>query len=325
MLICRPNSHRGFTLIELLVVIAIIAILIGLLVPAVQKVREAAARMQCTNNLKQISLACHGLHDVAKRLPPLYNESPGPRGSIFFFLLPYIEQTAIWNSSTAGPYLPGTNDFISRVPQGGGKIWAPAARPIVIYLCPTDASGPDDGLWPIWSDGTDLGNWSYSNYAANFQVFGKPSAGDIANQPNYPNMQTGLRLNTISDGSSNTIFFAERFRNCLPGGAAYASLWGHGPWNIPYMAEFAYGRPDGSAGYSANSGYFGVVGPNSLFQTIPQGSTACNPMMTQQIHTGVMMVGMGDGSARSVANGVSGQTWWAAVTPNGGDILGADW
>ena len=134
----RPFARRGFTLIELLVVIAIIAILIGLLVPAVQKVREAAARTQCTNNLKQIGLACHNYHDAAKRLPPLYNEAPGARGPIYFFLLPYIEQSAIWTTSTAGPYLPGINDFISRVSQGGGKIWAPAARPIVVYLCPTE-------------------------------------------------------------------------------------------------------------------------------------------------------------------------------------------
>src|SRR5262249_34846294 len=154
-------------------------------------------------------------------------------------------------------------------------------------------------------DGSDLGNWSYSNYGANFQVFGNPAAGDIANRPNYPNMQTSLTLSTIGDGTSNTIFFAEKFRNCKPGGAAYASLWGHGAWNIPYMATFADGKPDGSAGYAANSGYFGVVGPSSRFQIIPQSSTACNPMMTQQIHPGVILVGIGDGSVRAVSNTVS--------------------
>ncbi len=180
-------------------------------------------------------------------------------------------------------------------------------------------------MWPIFGDPNERGNWSYSNYGANFQVFGNPAAGDVANQANYPNMHTSLKLNTIQDGTSNTIFFAEKFRRCSPGGAAYASLWGHGGWNVPYMSEFAYGKPDGSAGYSANSGITGVVGPNSKFQVIPQNSLACNPMMTQQIHTSILLAGMGDGSVRGVNSGVSGPTWWAAVTPNVGDVLGSDW
>jgi hypothetical protein len=260
------------------------------------------------------------------KLPPAYNESPGARGTVFFYLLPFIEQTAIWNSSTAGPYLPGINDFISRVPQGGGKVWAPAARPVVTYLCPSDATGPDDGLWPIWGDGSDLGKWSFGNYGLNFQVFGNPGRGDTANQSGYPNMQTGLSLQAIQDGTSNTVLFAEKFRQCQPGGNQYASLWGHGAWNVPYMPLFAYGSADGSTGYSQNSAYAGQVGTNAKFQTIPQGQLSqCNPMLTQALHAGGIVVGLGDGSIRLVSTSVSAPTWWAALTANRGEPLGSDW
>ncbi len=317
----RPR--RGFTLIELLVVIAIIAILIGLLLPAVQKVREAAARMQCTNNIKQISLAVHNYQDSRGKLPDLYYEVGGnqPRGTIFFFILPYIEQGAIWDTSTAGPFLPGVNDFISWVPVGGGKFQAPAARPVKAYLCPSDSTGADNGLWAIFGNPNEVGNWSFSNYGANYQVFGDPAKGNNA----YAGSQTGLKLQTITDGTSNTIMFAEKFRRCKPNGAEYASLHGHGAWNVPYMPTFAYGNALGTAGYTNNSGIVGVVGANSRFQVIPQNARTCNPMMTQAIHTGVMLTGLADGSVRGVSSGVSGLTWWQALTPTGGEVLGSDW
>jgi prepilin-type N-terminal cleavage/methylation domain-containing protein len=329
----RRLRRPAFTLIELLVVIAIIGILIALLLPAVQKIREAAARTQCTNNLKQISLATHGFHDGYGKLPDLYHESTGsepvgPRGSIFFFLLPYVEQGLIWDTSTAGPWQPGFQDIIARVSIGAGNWQAPAARPIKLYLCPSDGTGSDTGLWPIWPPTPgQTGNWAFSNYAANYQLFANPAAGDAGanGTQHYRNQRTTLRLNTIQDGSSNTIFFAERHRRCRPGGAEYASLWAHGAWNMPYMAHFAYGNPQGTVGYSGFTGVVGVVGPSSRFQTVPQNSLQCNPMMTQSVHSGVILAGLGDGSVRVVANGVSGTTWWAALTPNGGEVLGSDW
>src|SRR3954454_19207652 len=100
MLRMRVRPRNGFTLIELLVVIAIIAVLIALLVPAVQKVREAAARTQCQNNIKQFALGCHNYHDTYKKLPALNPQlaPSGAKGSIFVALFPYVEQQALYTS-----------------------------------------------------------------------------------------------------------------------------------------------------------------------------------------------------------------------------------
>jgi prepilin-type N-terminal cleavage/methylation domain-containing protein len=319
----RPRRTRpAFTLIELLVVIAIIAILIGLLLPAVQKVREAAARMQCSNNLKQVSLACHSYQDANGKLPPLYYEY-GPRGTLFFLLLPYVEQDSLYTAAT-NPYLytgPAA-DVYQQMDLGGiGLTRMPATYPIKTYFCPSDATWAPDGIWqPGWVSNEDpAGKWMPGNYAANFQVFGNPDAGDVT----YSNLQTGLDLVKLSDGTSNTVFFAEKFRTC---NQSFAPLWGHGYWNVSYMPVFAFGSRAG-VGYSSASSFVGVAGPDSHFQTIPQQSwsTLCNPSLTQQIHTGGMLVGLGDGSVRTVGSAVSGASWWYALTPNGGEVIANDW
>jgi prepilin-type N-terminal cleavage/methylation domain-containing protein len=154
------TSRRGFTLIELLVVIAIIAILIALLVPAVQKVREAAARTQCTNNLKQIGLGCHNFESTFKRLPPLYGGNkdgaslkfPTVWGSTTVFLLPYIEQDNLYKKMSAGS--PANVDPKTATSQNNA---------VPTYACPADPS-MSDGI----QNGLTLGG---SSYAANAQVF----------------------------------------------------------------------------------------------------------------------------------------------------------
>ena len=233
------HKQRGFTLIELLVVIAIIAILIALLVPAVQKVREAAARTQCTNNMKQIGLGCHNFEGVFKRLPPLYGGFAAASkasqkfanvwASTTVFLLPYIEQDNLYKAiSTAAT--PSNVDPNNNVP---GNPASPGNQKVVpTYVCPAD---------PSMSDGILSGGvFGGSSYAANAQVFAAlqgenltatPNGKDGAMQPvtvaNFADR--GAAISRILDGSSNTILFIHSYAQCSKSGGATGTTWGYSP------------------------------------------------------------------------------------------------
>jgi prepilin-type N-terminal cleavage/methylation domain-containing protein/prepilin-type processing-associated H-X9-DG protein len=198
----------GFTLIELLVVIAIIAVLIGLLLPAVQKVREAANRMSCTNNLKQIGLAVYQYHDTTRLLPPGGTTFAGTAGHSFHvYILPYLEQEALYRRFNLGQtYNAGT--------PTSGNMGNRNSRPKA-YLCPSQGT--------VTAAGADAG-WDTAHYVGNM---GPVGTNPLTNQPyevlvsathaglRYARQgvlgagSTGVRITHIKDGTSNTILVGE--------------------------------------------------------------------------------------------------------------------
>ena len=192
----------AFTLIELLVVIAIIAILIGLLLPAVQKVREAAARSQSQNNLKQFGIALHAHHDGIGYMPNNWATRGGVTASHHFFLLPYMEQDNLYKIGLTDP--------------NPHNIVAVRSAVIKTFISPKDFTT---------ANGISTGDWAASNYAQSHAVFGRPGIDWTANQ----------RMTSIGDGTSNTIAYAEKYGRCGGNG----SLWAHGNWNWPWMSLWA--------------------------------------------------------------------------------------
>jgi prepilin-type N-terminal cleavage/methylation domain-containing protein len=343
------KRRRGFTLIELLVVIAIIGILIALLLPAVQKVREAANRMKCSNNLKQMGLALHNCHDMHGRLPPQAATFGGSYfAPLLFHLLPYIEQDntqkmAVWLDYTGRvggpPPNPSTTVNIGVIwptwdsVNTGNYSWLRGTR-IRVYQCPSD---PSLASCIDWCDGD-------ATYAGNFLVFG----GTI-NASTIPTVRFGGNFQTVwdgkaripstfQDGQSNTIVFAEKYARCDGSGDPGGNWWMRG------VFHGQQGQPGGSddsfpgdrlssvfGGGIGNDGVAWLQGSDSKFQVQPGNPTStglgggqCDRRLASTPHN-VMNVCMGDGSVRSLSAGISPVTWAAALTPAGGEVLGDDW
>jgi prepilin-type N-terminal cleavage/methylation domain-containing protein/prepilin-type processing-associated H-X9-DG protein len=206
-----PRSRGGFTLIELLVVIAIIAVLISLLLPAVQKVREAASRAKCLNNLKQLALACHNYHDANQRFPWANADYPNE----LIPLLPFLEQQALYQQLKDTSPFPFTAD--PTIPGG------PCSTPLSVLACPSDAlPSPPTAYIPSFNIYVGL-----TSYAGNY---GALSNGDINEGLDGVFVPAGMGAGPVSilgitDGTSNTILFGERY-NTDPNWNAYATAIG---------------------------------------------------------------------------------------------------
>ena len=298
-------SRTGFTLIELLVVIAIIAVLIGLLLPAVQKVRAAASRTKCSNNLKQIALAVHGFHNAQNRFPENTLEGPsgpyGPQTKAWSWLariLPNAEQNSLYQQSGA----------LSRTLYEGRDV---TATPIKLFQCPSDTAGPprddaaDLGVWnppvidaaPTNYKGVSGANWGWGD-----PKWRNPDANgnwDGLNQGDGVFYRTDWKspkgLSAIADGTSNTFLIGE---------------------SVPdYTHWFAWAYANSATATCA-------IPPNAQYPLDDDYTWNWEYASSfRSRHSGGLNFALADGSVRFIADNINLTTYRALATIRGGEIV----
>ena len=351
MSVSKPQSRPGFTLIELLVVIAIIAVLMGLLLPAVQKVRETAARISSQNNARNLGLACINYESTNQVLPGLAETINADTASafnvsVYFKLLPFIE---------------GDN-IVKQVGTSAANYSAQGKTTFKPFFASSDDSHKAGAV-------ADASNYAAACYAANLAVFGKYDMKNTGTTSYHKltNYNANRAISNIKDGSSNTVLFAEKKASCGKGGSLWAytdfSAGGSGATAIGVVGTITAGNsgtpttavqtawaamPTSSADYTTSpvlympaygfpQAYFdaldgstfpteqvaAAVAPPLFGPRIPQvkpNDKECAPGYTQAFTTGGCVVAFADGSNRTVNSGVTPAQWFLANVPDDGGV-----
>jgi prepilin-type N-terminal cleavage/methylation domain-containing protein/prepilin-type processing-associated H-X9-DG protein len=333
-----PHPRPAFTLIELLVVIAIIAVLIGLLLPAVQAAREAARRSQCVNNLKQMGLALHNYNDTNGAFPPakIYSGScatlnPGGRvlnTTAFALILGFMEQTVLSNaynfsqaSSNSAYHAIGNNNLVGNA----------AVNSTVVGTLVATFSCPSDNQPEVITSGQNTPTDPYSrwqarrsSYLVNASTYTEGNcpgvAGTMPPAANrgafYNDISTSLAM--MTDGTSTTMLLGESVSGTYKYSTAYGPYWGsgchtstHGRIHLPSTASAAATAPNGPSGV-----YYPASPPAIINKPYA--------WVFSSKHPGGINIVMGDGSVRFVKNTINLYAWWSVATIQGAEIVSAD-
>ncbi len=251
------NRRAGISLLEILIILGIILFLFALLVPLLARARQAAAQSQSHNNLRQLAIAMHNIHDTHMRMPPIAGPFAGmPNGTVHFFILPYLEQDNIYRNAK-------------------GNVTRVYGTVIPTFLHPKDTQAPAGNKFRDWLATT--------NYAANWMLL----------------RTTGAQLQQVTDGTSNTLMFAERYQLCKDAPCA----WG-------YAQVYTW---------APMFGYYS----QAKFQMQPK-QEECDPTLAQAIEQDGIAVAMCDGSSRTLPPTMSTRTWALLTHPSDGNVLPND-